>query len=687
MLVGGVRLRDHHDRDQEAHHDRDDLRDHVLDEPDAVADGARSAATPAVVPHARAPATILPALGIGIAGLSSHYCLTNAFRAGDATVVVPLDFLRIPLIAVVGWWLYGESARRLRVSRRRLDHRRRTVEPAGRNRGAPPPDRQAAIGQCPPRAELPRWDPHFGHHFGASARLRLAAGRTSAGMMIFAIRQPCIAAGLAARAERGRARRPRAPSRRRKACRQSADPVCERLEAQLAAIDRGGADDPAAPSRSAATRKRPPSSRPSSTAWSRRRAGWAARAAASSRCSAASNAAMRRRSTSRSSRCAAISTASLPICSALQGGGPRARRASAARSRRARAEQLRPAIPQAAAARSRAASSITLFGAQSNAPPARSRRTGRRAALPHGLRAHLRRLLLPDLVLDRRRAASRDDEQTCQRMCPAAEACCSTPSQSRRGHAPRRCRSTASPIRRCRTPSSTARPSTRPAVAAGRPKLGRRAEDQAATTPSSTATSSSPRSAPSALSQPRDAQAPTGRRSARPARHRRRRPTAPPAAPRTTAPSKPSPIKRSVRAVGPTFARRALACSRSTAHQSKRFASSPAAGRPATSVRRRQRRAGIAEAVGDRIAAVAAEVLQRHLHARRRLPALVFGDVEQALDLHAPSSRSKPAATIAGDRLLALDQPLEDGVEHVVGRQRILVLLVLAQLGRRRPGR
>jgi drug/metabolite transporter (DMT)-like permease len=54
-------------------------------------------------------AAILPLLGIGIAGTSSHYCLTNAFRAGDATVVVPLDFMRIPLIAVVGWAVYGES--------------------------------------------------------------------------------------------------------------------------------------------------------------------------------------------------------------------------------------------------------------------------------------------------------------------------------------------------------------------------------------------------------------------------------------------------------------------------------------------------------------------------------------------------------------------------------------------------
>ena len=51
---------------------------------------------------------ILPAIGVGIAGLTSHYCLSNAFRAGDATLVVPLDFMRIPLIAVVGWAFYGE---------------------------------------------------------------------------------------------------------------------------------------------------------------------------------------------------------------------------------------------------------------------------------------------------------------------------------------------------------------------------------------------------------------------------------------------------------------------------------------------------------------------------------------------------------------------------------------------------
>jgi drug/metabolite transporter (DMT)-like permease len=62
---------------------------------------------PAVFSHLQ-PRHLLPVLGVSIAGLTSHYCLSNAFRFGDAMLVVPLDFLRIPLIAVVGWALYGE---------------------------------------------------------------------------------------------------------------------------------------------------------------------------------------------------------------------------------------------------------------------------------------------------------------------------------------------------------------------------------------------------------------------------------------------------------------------------------------------------------------------------------------------------------------------------------------------------
>lgn len=48
-------------------------------------------------------------IAVGATGVLSHYFLANAFRSADASVVVPLDFLRIPLIALVGWWLYGES--------------------------------------------------------------------------------------------------------------------------------------------------------------------------------------------------------------------------------------------------------------------------------------------------------------------------------------------------------------------------------------------------------------------------------------------------------------------------------------------------------------------------------------------------------------------------------------------------
>ena len=53
-------------------------------------------------------AMTLPLIGIAVAGLAIHYCLTNAFRYGDAMVVIPMDFLRVPLIALIGWMFYGE---------------------------------------------------------------------------------------------------------------------------------------------------------------------------------------------------------------------------------------------------------------------------------------------------------------------------------------------------------------------------------------------------------------------------------------------------------------------------------------------------------------------------------------------------------------------------------------------------
>ncbi|WP_342359840.1 DMT family transporter [Terrarubrum flagellatum] len=55
-----------------------------------------------------ASAPWLAVAGVCTAGLASHFCITNAFRHGDAILVAPLDFLRIPLIALVGWRFYNE---------------------------------------------------------------------------------------------------------------------------------------------------------------------------------------------------------------------------------------------------------------------------------------------------------------------------------------------------------------------------------------------------------------------------------------------------------------------------------------------------------------------------------------------------------------------------------------------------
>ena len=47
-------------------------------------------------------------LVVGITAMSAHYCITRAMQLIDATVVVPMDFMRLPLIAGVGFMLYGE---------------------------------------------------------------------------------------------------------------------------------------------------------------------------------------------------------------------------------------------------------------------------------------------------------------------------------------------------------------------------------------------------------------------------------------------------------------------------------------------------------------------------------------------------------------------------------------------------
>ena len=45
---------------------------------------------------------------IAFCGTFSHYCMARAMRHAQATVIVPMDFLRVPLTALAGWAVYAE---------------------------------------------------------------------------------------------------------------------------------------------------------------------------------------------------------------------------------------------------------------------------------------------------------------------------------------------------------------------------------------------------------------------------------------------------------------------------------------------------------------------------------------------------------------------------------------------------
>jgi drug/metabolite transporter (DMT)-like permease len=46
---------------------------------------------------------------IAFCGTFSHYCMARAMLHADATVVIPMDFLRVPLTAIAGWLIYSEQ--------------------------------------------------------------------------------------------------------------------------------------------------------------------------------------------------------------------------------------------------------------------------------------------------------------------------------------------------------------------------------------------------------------------------------------------------------------------------------------------------------------------------------------------------------------------------------------------------
>ena len=54
-------------------------------------------------------ATLPGLLVIGLAGLVAHYCLTKALSLAPASTVVPIDFIRLPFAALLGWLLFDET--------------------------------------------------------------------------------------------------------------------------------------------------------------------------------------------------------------------------------------------------------------------------------------------------------------------------------------------------------------------------------------------------------------------------------------------------------------------------------------------------------------------------------------------------------------------------------------------------
>ena len=45
---------------------------------------------------------------VSFTGMSSHFCMARALSYAEATVVMPMDFLRLPLSALIGFLLYSE---------------------------------------------------------------------------------------------------------------------------------------------------------------------------------------------------------------------------------------------------------------------------------------------------------------------------------------------------------------------------------------------------------------------------------------------------------------------------------------------------------------------------------------------------------------------------------------------------
>jgi drug/metabolite transporter (DMT)-like permease len=65
---------------------------------------------PALLVWRSPPTAVLPwILVIAVCGTYSHYCMTRALQHAEATTIVPMDFLRVPLSALAAWLVYAEA--------------------------------------------------------------------------------------------------------------------------------------------------------------------------------------------------------------------------------------------------------------------------------------------------------------------------------------------------------------------------------------------------------------------------------------------------------------------------------------------------------------------------------------------------------------------------------------------------
>lgn len=48
-------------------------------------------------------------LAMGVTAMSAHFCMARAFSLADAAVCIPIDFVRLPLAAFMGWLAYSET--------------------------------------------------------------------------------------------------------------------------------------------------------------------------------------------------------------------------------------------------------------------------------------------------------------------------------------------------------------------------------------------------------------------------------------------------------------------------------------------------------------------------------------------------------------------------------------------------